>query len=140
KHVDGVDLIPFLRGEKKGDPHEYVFWLNNDPNDSKHRHLVAARWKQWRHYRKKENDSWQLFNLVKDPREEKDVASKFPEVVSNVDKQYTQWKATHAAPPKPTKFKDRNPGPVIPTRHGWVISDGRLKPKQEAKEKNSERR
>lgn len=133
KHVDGVDLVPYLRGEKKGDPHEYVFWLNNDPNDSKHRHLVAARWKQWRLYRKKESDPWQLFDLVKDPREEKNVAKKFPNVVSKVDKQYTQWKATHVAPPKSTKSKDRNPIKIIPTGHGWVISDGRLKPQPATK-------
>ena len=133
KHLDGVDLIPFLRGEKQGDPHEYVFWLNNDPNDSKHRHLVAARWKHWRLYRKNESDPWQLFDLVKDPREEKDVAEKFPEVVSKVDKKYNQWKSTHVAPPKPAKSMEKNPGKIIPTGYGWVISDGRMKPQPGAK-------
>jgi len=58
KHLDGVDLIPYLNGEKQGVPHEYLFWLNNDPDDAARRHLVAVRWKQWRLYRYKENDPW----------------------------------------------------------------------------------
>ena len=79
EHLDGVDLIPYLRGEKQGSPHEYLFWLNNEPGDAPRRHLVAARWKQWRLYRKYESDPWQLFDLGKDPREEKNVAAQFPE-------------------------------------------------------------
>nr|MQY76667.1 sulfatase-like hydrolase/transferase [Spirochaeta sp.] len=63
EHIQGVDVIPYLIGEKQGDPHEYLFWLNNDPNDPPNRHLVAVRWKQWRLYRKYEEDAWQLFDL-----------------------------------------------------------------------------
>ena len=136
KHLDGVDLIPYLRGEKKGNPHEYVFWLNNEPGDAPRRHLVAARWKQWRLYRKHESDPWQLFDLAKDPREENDVAGEFPEVVENVAKEYAEWKTTHVPPPEIPKTKFKNPGPAIPTGHGWVISDGRLRPQHETKKKN----
>jgi len=128
KHLQGVDLVPYLRGDKQGHPHDYVFWLNNDPDDSKHRHLVAVRWKQWRLYRKNESDPWQLFDLVKDPREEKNVADKFPEVVEGMAKEYARWKTTHVPPPKAVNVKARNP---VPTGHGWFISDGRLRPQKE---------
>jgi len=127
KHLDGVDLVPYLRGEKQGSPHEYVFFLNNDPNDSKHRHFVAVRWKQWRLYRKRDADPWQLFDLVKDPREEKDVADKFPGVVKGMAAEYARWKSTHVPPPKRVAAEARNP---VPTGYGWFISDGRWKPHQ----------
>ena len=28
--LDGVDLVPYLTGKKKGPPHEFLFWLNFD--------------------------------------------------------------------------------------------------------------
>ena len=34
KHCDGVDLIPYINGKKKEEPHEYLFWLNNEPGDA----------------------------------------------------------------------------------------------------------
>ncbi len=126
KHLDGVDLVPYLRGEKPDSPHEYVFFLNNDPNDSKHRHFVAVRWKQWRLYRKKDDDPWQLFDLVKDPREEEDVAARFPGIVENLATQYARWKSTHVPPPEAVAIKAKNP---VRTGHGWFISDGRVKPR-----------
>lgn len=128
RHLDGVDLLPYLRGEKEAVPHEYLFWLNNQPDDAPRRHLVAVRWKQWRLYRKHETDPWQLFDLVKDPREEKNVADQFPEVVEKMAAKHAEWKRSHVAPPKLKKFRERQPDQVIPTGHGWVISDGRAKP------------
>ena len=72
-HCDGVNLIPYLRGEQKGDAHENLFWLNNEPGDAVRRHLIAVRWQDWRLYKKYENDPWQLFDLKSDPREEMDL-------------------------------------------------------------------
>jgi len=121
-HLDGVNLIPYIRGEHDGDPHEYIFWLNNDPDDAKGRHLVAVRWKHWRLYRKYDKDPWQLFDLNKDPREEKNVADRFPEIVDRMARKYKQWKTTHVKPPKPRKVKPKNP---VSTGYGWFFGDGR---------------
>jgi len=126
-HLDGVDLVPHLRGKQPGSPHECIFWLNNDPEDSKHRHLVAVRWKQWRLYRKNDREPWQLFDLVKDPREEKNVAGRFPEIVKNMATKHAKWRTTHVPPPKAVTAKARNP---VPTGHGWFMSDGRVDPQQ----------
>lgn len=124
KHLDGVDLLPYLRGQKGGSPHEYLYWLNNQPDDAPRRHLVAVRWEQWRLYRHREKDPWQLFDIVKDPREQQNVAKRFPEVVKHLAAKHAQWKKGHV--PAPTIEKvDAKGNP--PTGHGWVISDGRLK-------------
>ena len=137
EHLDGVDLLPHLRGEKKGSPHEFLFWLNNQPDDAERRHLVAVRWKQWRLYRQREKDRWQLFDIAKDPREEKDVAKKFPKVVERMASEHAEWKKGHVPPPKIVKVDAKgNP----PTGHGWVISDGSMKPQTREERRSEERR
>jgi arylsulfatase A-like enzyme len=124
-HLDGKNLLPYLKGEKTGDAHEYIYWLNNQPDDATRRWLVAARWKQWRLYKYKETDTWQLFDLNKDPREEKDVAGKFPEVVTSMSKHHAEWKKTHVPPvAMPTIGKTT---PQIATGHAWTITDGKQK-------------
>jgi arylsulfatase A-like enzyme len=87
--------------------------------------LVAVRWKQWRLYRQRETDPWQLFDLGKDPREEKNVADRFPKVVEDMARKHAEWKTTHVPPPKFEKLSVKS---GTPTGHGWVISDGRLRP------------
>ena len=39
-------------GEQTGDAHEYLFWLNNQPDDAVRRHLIAVRWQDFRLYKK----------------------------------------------------------------------------------------
>jgi arylsulfatase A-like enzyme len=129
-HIDGVDLMPYLTGKKKGDVHEYIYWLNNDPTDTKHRHLVAVRWKNWRLYRHEETDAWQLFDLKKDPREEMDVASKYPEIVQQLGEKHADWKSTLAPCWKISTSKYRSPGPVTPEGYGWVMTDGKAVPRK----------
>ena len=132
EHIDGIDLMPYLTGKKKGDIHEYIYWLNSDPTDAKHRHVVAVRWKNWRLYRHEEADVWQLFDLRKDPREENNVAGRFPEIVDQLAKKHTAWKETLV--PRLEKDPDapvyRSPGPVTPDGRGWVITDGKAIPEK----------
>ena len=125
KHLDGVDLLPYLKGDRKGDAHEYLFWLNNEPGDAERRHLIAVRWKDWRLYRKYQADRWQLFDLVKDPREEKDVAARHPDVVENMSRRHAEWAKT-LAPLGKIPTLPKLPSPTA--RNGWIISDGNLRP------------
>jgi arylsulfatase A-like enzyme len=117
-HCDGVDLIPYLSGEMTGDAHEYLFWLNNEPGDAERRHLIAARWQDWRLYRKYEADQWQLFDLRKDPREENNVATEHPDVVQTMAAEHASWVKT-LSPLGTIPDVSRN-GPVIPSGHGWA--------------------
>lgn len=130
KHIDGIDLMPYLLGKETGDVHDYLYWLNNDPTDPKHRHLVAVRWKNWRLYRQKETDPWQLFDLKKDPQEKKNVADKFPDVVKQLAQKHGQWKRTHVPQLKKSKVQYVSPGPVVPKGYGWVMTDGKRVPQK----------
>ena len=116
-HCDGVNLLPFLRGEKKGSAHDYLFWLNNEPGDAVRRHLIAVRWKNWRLYRKYQKDRWQLFDLAADPHEENDVADKHPEIVTRLAERHEAWVKT--LPPLREISKETSPAQRVTTGYGW---------------------
>jgi arylsulfatase A-like enzyme len=119
-HCDGVNLIPYLTGEQKGDAHEQLFWLNNEPGDAVRRHLIAVRWQDWRLYKKYENDPWQLFDLKSDPREEMDLATKHPNIVEQMAKKHAAWSKTLS--PLGEIPNIRNSEPIIPDGHGWALA------------------
>ena len=120
KHCDGVDLFPYLKGKRTDDAHEYLFWLSNQPDDAARRHLIAARWRDWRLYKKYEKDRWQLFDLKSDPKEEHDVASKHPDVVQQMSSQHAAWSKTLAPLGKIPVLRAGEP--IIPTGHGWAFA------------------
>jgi len=120
KHCDGVNLIPYLNGKQKGEPHEYLFWLNNEPGDAVRRHLIAVRWKDWRLYKKYEKDPWQLFDLKADPREEQDVTAKHPEVVKQLSSKHEAWVKTLAPLGKTPAIK--KPAVRTPKGHDWAFA------------------
>ena len=119
-HCDGVNLIPFLTGERAGDAHEYLFWLNNQPDDAVRRHLIAVRWRNWRLYKKYEEDPWKLFDLGADPKEAHDVASKHADVVEQLASRYSEWSKTLA--PLAEVPKIRGGGQNRPSGHGWAFA------------------
>ena len=118
KHCDGTDLFPYLSGNKSGDAHEYLFWLNNEPGDAERRHLIAVRWQDWRLYRKYDQDPWQLFNLKADPREEKDLAADNPCIVQQLSACHEAWIETLAPLGKIPDLQ--NTRQIIPSGHGWA--------------------
>ncbi len=120
KHCDGVNLIPYLNGNQKGEPHEYLFWLNNEPGDADRRHLIAVRWKDWRLYKKYDKDPWQLFDLKADPREEQDVATKHSEVVKQLSSKHAAWVKTLAPLGETPTIK--KPAARTPKGHDWVFA------------------
>lgn len=125
EHCDGVDLFPYLKGERAGDAHEYLFWLNNEPGDAVRRHLIAARWKDWRLYRKYEKDRWQLFDLKSDPREERDLAAKHPDIVKQMAAKHATWAETLA--PLGRIPTIRAAEPAAPAGHGWAYASAKGK-------------
>jgi arylsulfatase A-like enzyme len=120
ERCDGKDLVPFLKGDKQGDVHEYLFWHNADPTDAPRRNLYAVRWKDWRLI--KTPDGWRLFDLRKDPQEKTDLAAAHPEVVANMRAQYEAFVAT-LPPLKPST--DYKGGGQVPKGWGWEIGDGK---------------
>jgi arylsulfatase A-like enzyme len=80
--LDGVDLVPYVNGEKKGNPHEYLFWRKLDKsairmNDYK---VVAL-----------DGFGSGLYNLKKDLSEQDNLIQKETSIYKKMISKYRQW-------------------------------------------------
>ena len=73
--IDGVNLIPFLNNEKRGEPHETLYWKNVT-----YQAIIHDNWKLMRSKYPKEKEY--LYNLGKDPYEQSNLAMSEPEIKS----------------------------------------------------------
>ncbi len=117
KRCEGVDLMGYLQGRKKGDPHEALYWCWLDER----RHTVhAVRHRNWRLMRHKQKDPWSLYDIKADPGETTDLAEQKPQVVKKLSRMYQNW--FDQLPPRQT-YCVRKPGGHCPTGIGWATPD-----------------
>ena len=73
--IDGVNLIPFLTNEKRGEPHETLYWKNIT-----YQAIIHDNWKLMRSKYPKKKEY--LYNLGKDPYEQNNLAMSEPKIKS----------------------------------------------------------
>ncbi|MDA7903179.1 sulfatase [Mariniblastus sp.] len=81
EQVEGVDLIPFLKGEDQGRPHETLFWRQGGKAAMRH-----GDWKiviMGRRFQPG-NAKWELYDLSKDVAEQNNLAAVKPEILSEL--------------------------------------------------------
>jgi len=89
--LDGVDLLPFLTGQREGPPHELLYWRRGDS--------WAVRQGPWKllHYSGKHEQfaapGPQLYHLEQDPGELLDRAAAEPERVAELQALWASWSA-----------------------------------------------
>jgi len=88
--LDGVDLLPYLRGEKPGRPHDVLYWRLHAQQ--------AIRSGDWKLVKQQRQGRWELYNLADDIGESKDLAEKMPEKVKELEKAWQEWNAQLQAP------------------------------------------
>ena len=115
--VDGVDLLPHLRGEAEASPHDFLFW-RSAPN-------AAVRWGDWKLWRvdlsglaleeamdaggrllplvpyppvSEFGQKTVLYDLAADIGERENVADRHPEVVERLQAELAGWEAGLAEP------------------------------------------
>lgn len=88
--IDGVNLLPFLRGETRTPPHEVLFWRSGP--------YRAVRAGDWKLQVTETPDRVWLFNLRDDPTEQHDLSARFPERVAELR---AMIEAQNAAMPTP---------------------------------------
>lgn len=98
-NVDGVNILPFLKGEEKGVPHDRLFWRWIDK--------YGARVGDWKLVQNGDGKEL-LFNLADDIGETTDLSAANPDKLKQLKAAYKDWD-TKNIPPK------------------WL--DGRRKPK-----------
>jgi arylsulfatase A-like enzyme len=89
--LDGVNLLPYLKGEKAGDPHEALYW-----RFGKQTAVRAGDWKLVRH---RQSTSAELYDLSDDVGESKDLAAARPKKVKELQALWDKWNA-ELSPPK----------------------------------------
>jgi len=82
--LDGVNLIPFLTGKKKGAPHEMLFWRNHDMKA--YAVINADGKKLWM-----KGDTTFLFDLGKTGEEKQNIANENTELVLKMKRQLAEW-------------------------------------------------
>jgi arylsulfatase A-like enzyme len=98
KPLDGVNLVPFLRGDSTQPPHERLFWVYNDHADWRRtdqdtnlaRRLLAVREGNWKLVL--EGDAQpQLYDIATDPGETHDLAATEPGRLADLVNAITDW-------------------------------------------------
>lgn len=81
--LDGVNLLPYLKGENNNRPHETLFWRSGNK--------FAVRHKDWKLVLERDNSEPQLFNLAQDIGETRNLADKEPEKVKELQNLFDKW-------------------------------------------------
>jgi arylsulfatase A-like enzyme len=78
---DGVDLLPYLTGKTRKPPHEVLCWRNGQN--------AAVRKGNWKLF--KGGEHYWLFDLSNDIAEQRNLASKYPQVVEELKGELAKW-------------------------------------------------
>jgi arylsulfatase A-like enzyme len=92
--VDGVDLVPYLRGERTRPPHETIYWKIKSSSALRRGDwkllLLAPDWKP------------QLYHLGHDIGETRDLAAERPDLTRELHTAWQTWNHTMPPPARPT--------------------------------------
>ena len=97
--LDGVSLVPLLTGRTRDWPGRMIFarspgWRRmvsyRDPViEDLQPYAGTVRTQRWRAVN--EGDRWQLYDMLGDPSEERDVAADHPDTVARLSRAYDRW-------------------------------------------------
>ncbi len=91
--LDGVDLIPYLNGKPRNDPHRALYWRFGD--------LMAIRMGDWKAVRTWDNQQPELYNLARDIGESNNLAGSEPARLERLMKEWRAWNKTLVTPAWP---------------------------------------
>jgi arylsulfatase A-like enzyme len=91
--LDGVNLLPYLKGENTARPHETLYWRFGEQ--------WAVRHGDWKLVVGRGEKQPGLFNLAKDLAEAKDLSADQPQKVQELNSLWQSWNAEQAPPSSP---------------------------------------
>lgn len=101
--LDGVNLVPFLTGEKEGMPHKELFWRKREHNGMAIRRgnmkLVSNS--------KYEKNNYELFDLETDLSETANLRSRDSETLNDLKESWNNWNAQLKERTFPTLMEDQ---------------------------------
>jgi len=99
--LDGINLIPFLTGEKTGSPHDALFWRLGGQMAIRVNDYKLVRYDQNADTRTGSDQAPtppRLYHLSEDIAESHDLASEQPEKLKELQSKWNEWSATLAKP------------------------------------------
>lgn len=108
--LDGVDILPYLDGRKKGSAHEWLFWRAG--------RNMAVRHGDWKLLVLHNGEIVHLYNLAKDIGERNDVAGQNAAVVKRMRAELEKWSASMMKP----KWEPRSQ-PKVPVNGEQITWD-----------------
>jgi len=79
KGIDGISMLPSIRGEPQRHRHEYLYWEFHERGFTQ-----AVRMGRWKAVRKGTKEPIELYDLTKDIGEKNNIADEHPNVVAKV--------------------------------------------------------
>lgn len=92
--LDGVNLIPYLQGEKTGTPHNILYWYGSNKGA-----VRQGDFKYWNYKGRSE-----LYNLADDVSESNDLSETMPEVKKELEEKYYAFINTLPPPLNPNRY------------------------------------
>jgi arylsulfatase A-like enzyme len=112
RKIDGVDLIPYIKGEKIANPHQTLFWRSGN-----HQAVLHENWKYL--ISKKEGTKW-LFDTDQDPLERNNLININQEKTLQIESLLAMFNSEQANPLYPSSTEL----PVLIDKYdGQVIED-----------------
>ncbi len=117
--TDGVDLLPFVKGDKAGAPHDILFWRSRTMSNN-----YGARQGDWKYVHSTEGDASpgpkqkpaqdMLFNLATDISEQTNLAAEQPAKLAELKKLYETWSEAVDADCRKLGLEPKFPKPAPP--------------------------
>ncbi|MFC2102271.1 sulfatase-like hydrolase/transferase [Bacteroidota bacterium] len=98
-HLDGVDLIPFIKGQATGIPHEKLFWRAD--------HIRAVQTDDWKMLMSARDKWLRLYNLKTDKSETIDLQYENPETLKKLLDYFEEWNSSLPSKPMWPRIMDR---------------------------------
>jgi uncharacterized sulfatase len=111
--LDGVNLVPYLSGEKSGAPHEALYW--------RWLSQAAIRKGDWKYLRGANREY--LFNMQTDAEEKTNLMAEHPEIAKDLKAELNEWSAT-LIPPGLDAMKSEGMSRQAASYYDWYL-DGK---------------
>ena len=105
REIDGVDLLPFVTGDRSEDPHEAIFWRTGT--------YRAVRSGDWKLQLSDPDETPFLYNLAVDPTEQDNLAATSPMELERLKSMIQEGMSNWQPPLRPPLLK----APNYPDKH-----------------------
>ncbi|CAI8189215.1 MAG: Arylsulfatase [Alphaproteobacteria bacterium] len=116
--IDGVNLLPYLTGQKKGAPRDTLIWRSGQ--------YQAILSKGWKMQRSKTPEKVRLFDLEQDPTEQNDVSAAHPQKITELSALLDSHNREQAAPKWPNAvlmpiWVDKTPADNVTLMDDYIV-------------------